>query len=354
MKVALLISGGVDSSVALKLLKKEGHDITAFYLKIWIEDEIFSVGDCPWEEDIKYAQKVCDDENIPLEIIPLQREYLDKIVSYTINEIENGRTPNPDVLCNERIKFGAFLDYIDGSFDKIATGHYADIEEINGIYHLKRNPDPVKDQTYFLSSLKQNQLKRVIFPIGKYNKSEVRKIAETMSLPNMHRKDSQGLCFLGKIKFNEFIKSNIGIKQGNIVDIDTGRILGKHNGFYYHTIGQRHGLNLSGGPWYVTGKDTKENIIYVCNKEKFDEQFKDKFLVNNFNWIPTKPDKNSFLIKIRHGEKFYNGTLDYIEKDKGKIKITEKDQGIAPGQFAVFYDDKYCLGSAVISLSTSS
>jgi len=349
MKVAVLLSGGVDSSVALKLLKNQGHELKAFYLKIWLEDELSFLGSCPWEEDLKFVEEVCETENIPLEIVSLQKEYFDQIVSYTIGEIKVGRTPNPDVLCNQRIKFGVFYDRFKGDFDKIATGHYADIEEIDGKFYLKRNPDKVKDQTYFLSSLSQEQLSKVTFPIAQLLKKEVRVLAENFKLPNMNRKDSQGLCFLGKIKFREFIKSNLGIKKGDIIDIDTGKKLGEHEGFYYYTIGQRHGLDLSGGPWFVVKKDTEKNIIYISNQEFIEDKAKDEFVVTNLNWIPEKPNKTNFLVKLRHGENFYNGTLEYLDKNKAKLKIDGKDTGAAPGQFAVFYDDKYCLGSGIIS-----
>ena len=262
-KVAVLISGGVDSSVALKLLKEQGYNITAFYLKIWLEDELSFLGSCPWEEDLFYIKQICEKENIPLKIVPFQKEYWDEVVKYTISEIKAGRTPNPDILCNKRIKFGAFLNKFGNDFDKVATGHYAQVEEINGTFHLKRSPDPVKDQTYFLSHLNQDQLKKAIFPIGHLKKSEVRALAEKFDLPNKNRKDSQGICFLGKIKFNDFIKHHLGETVGDIIEFETGKKLGEHNGFWYHTIGQRQGLKLSGGPWYVVAKDPEKNIVFI-------------------------------------------------------------------------------------------
>jgi tRNA-5-taurinomethyluridine 2-sulfurtransferase len=349
MKIAVLLSGGVDSSVALKLLKTEGHDITAFYLKIWMEDDVFSTAECPWEEDIRVANKICEKEKIPLEVMPLQREYLDRIVSYTINEVKNGRTPNPDVLCNERIKYGAFLEIIDSSYEKIASGHYAGVEEKDGKFYLLRNPDPIKDQTYFLSSLKQDQLKRAIYPLAKYNKEQVRKIAKGFNLPNQNRKDSQGLCFLGKIKFREFINSHLGEKKGDIINFDTGQKIGEHGGFYYYTIGQRHGLDLSGGPWYVVKKDGKNNIIYISNQENYLKIARCSFKVDNFNWIPEMPHLENIKVKIRHGENLYQAKINFTSKNSALIEIDSPDQGIASGQFAVFYNDKYCLGSAIIS-----
>src|SRR3990170_4498920 len=195
MKIAVLLSGGVDSSVALRLLQKEGHDLTAFYLKIWLQDEFSFLGDCPWEEDLEYARGVCDQAEVTLEVLPLQDEYWEHVVSYTISEIKEGRTPNPDIFCNKLIKFGQFYDKIDSSFEKVASGHYANVI-FNGDskkYFLTQSPDPVKDQTYFLAYLTQQQLSRALFPIGEYDKKQIRKLAEEFKLPNKNRKDSQGI-----------------------------------------------------------------------------------------------------------------------------------------------------------------
>ncbi|RMH76022.1 MAG: tRNA 2-thiouridine(34) synthase MnmA, partial [Calditrichaeota bacterium] len=266
MKVAMLLSGGVDSSVALRLLKDEGHDITAFYLKIWLQEEFTTLGDCPWEEDLKYARAVCHQLDVPLQVVPLQTEYWNTVIQYTIDEIRAGRTPNPDMLCNNWIKFGKFYDKIDSSFEKVASGHYARVTFENGTYVLRRSPDPVKDQTYFLAYLDQTQLSRVLFPIGKYTKQEVRELARQFGLPTQNRRDSQGLCFLGQIKFSEFIRMHLGVQKGDIVNIDTGEKLGEHDGYYYYTIGQRQGLGLSGGPWYVVKKDVANNIVYVSRR----------------------------------------------------------------------------------------
>ncbi|MYF18701.1 MAG: tRNA 2-thiouridine(34) synthase MnmA, partial [Gemmatimonadetes bacterium] len=164
MKIAALISGGVDSSVALNILKNEGHDLTAFYLKVWLEDELAFLGECPWEADLKFVRAVCDQLHVPLEVISLQSEYLERVVSYALDELHAGRTPSPDIFCNQRIKFGAFFDHIDSSYEKVATGHYAQIAQSNGTYHLKRAPDPIKDQTYFLSGMYQSQVARALFP----------------------------------------------------------------------------------------------------------------------------------------------------------------------------------------------
>lgn len=181
MKVAVLLSGGVDSSVALRLLKDEGYDVTAFYLKIWLQDEFSFLGDCPWEEDLNFATAVCKQASVPLEILPLQTEYWENVVSYTISEIKEGRTPNPDMFCNRLIKFGEFYKKIDSSYEKVASGHYARVEKLSDKYLLKTSPDPVKDQTYFLAYLTQSQLSRALFPIGKYTKKQVRELAKNIS-----------------------------------------------------------------------------------------------------------------------------------------------------------------------------
>ncbi|HEY6906824.1 MAG TPA: tRNA 2-thiouridine(34) synthase MnmA [Ignavibacteriaceae bacterium] len=350
MKIAVLLSGGVDSSVALKLLKDEGHDLTAYYLKIWLQDEFSFLGECPWEEDLEYARGVCKQLNVPLEILPLQNEYWDTVVSYTLTEIKEGRTPNPDIFCNSLIKFGQFYGKIDSSFEKVASGHYAKVEEENGKFILKRSPDPVKDQTYFLAYLTRQQLSRALFPIGSHTKSEIRDLAERFNLPNKSRKDSQGICFLGQIKFAEFIKHHLGEKKGNIIDIASGKAMGVHNGYYYYTIGQRSGLGLGGGPWYVVKKDIGENIIFISH-ENTSVMERLQFEVGKFNWINEAPEPGKkYKVKIRHGTNFYECRLDYTGENKASVTIDKPDRGIAPGQFAVFYDDEICMGGGVILL----
>jgi tRNA (5-methylaminomethyl-2-thiouridylate)-methyltransferase len=347
MKIAVLLSGGVDSSVALRLLQDEGHDVTAFYLKIWLQDEFSFLGDCPWEEDLEFARAVCKQANVPLETINMQTEYWDSVVSYTISEVKEGRTPNPDIFCNRLIKFGQFIHKIDSSFEKVASGHYSKIDYINEKYILKTSPDPVKDQTYFLAYLTQQQLSRASFPIGAYKKKQIRELAKKYDLPNMSRKDSQGICFLGQIKFNDFIKHHLGEIEGDIIDIDSNKALGKHKGYYFYTIGQRSGLGLGGGPWYVIKKDIEKNIIYI-SKGNISNNARSEFIVGKFNWISDeKPLDGNYRVKIRHGENFYNCNM--VSNDNTAfIKLDKEDRGIAPGQFAVFYKDDICLGASVI------
>ncbi|PIO00567.1 tRNA 2-thiouridine(34) synthase MnmA [archaeon CG10_big_fil_rev_8_21_14_0_10_43_11] len=349
MKIACLVSGGVDSSVALALLQQQGHDVHAFYLKIWLEDELSYLGNCPWEEDLEYVQKTCKQLRVPFTIINLQKEYFDTVVSYTLKEVKQGRTPNPDMLCNARIKFDAFLKRIDTTYKKVATGHYAGIEEKEGLFYLKQNPDPVKDQTYFLAHLSQTQLARIVFPLANLTKKEVRRIAHELDLPSKNRKDSQGICFLGKIRYTDFLKHYFGEKKGNIIDAKTNTVLGTHKGYWNFTRGQRKGLRLGGGPWYVVYKNPRTNEVFVTNGyDSFSKERKEAMLAN-LNWIPQKPENLSNLkVKIRHGPVFYQSKLSQ-EHDTYTLTISAKDQGLAPGQFIVFYHEKYCYGCGVIT-----
>lgn len=350
MKIAVLLSGGVDSSVALRLLQDQGHDVTAFYLKIWLEDELTYLGSCPWEEDLQYVDAVCKQAGVPYQVIPLQREYWDNVVAYTIAEVKAGRTPSPDIFCNQRIKFGSFFSKIDESYEKIATGHYATVEQQGSEFILKRAKDPVKDQTYFLSHLNQAQLSRLIFPLGPLYKSEVRDLARHYNLPNQARKDSQGICFLGKIAFSDFVKHHLGIRQGDLIEYETGTVVGQHEGYWYYTIGQRKGLGLSGGPWFVVRKDIEKNIVYISRNYYSDDKIRNTCKVATIHWISGRPtDKRALQVKVRHGEKMYAATLQLSDPQTGVMTIDDNDQGLAPGQFAVFYDADMCLGSGVIT-----
>lgn len=354
MNIAMLISGGVDSSVSLRLLQDAGHTVHAFYLKIWLEDELSFLGECPWEDDLKFVLAVCKQANVPLTVVPFQKEYWERVVSYTIAEVKAGRTPNPDVLCNSQIKFGAFYEYISSQekfyFDRIATGHYAQIEEQDGQTFLKMSPDPIKDQTYFLSQLSQEQVAKAIFPIGHLQKEDVRKLAEKYALPNALRKDSQGICFLGQIAFDKFLEFHLGKKEGDIIDLKTGEKIGTHDGFWFYTIGQRRGIKLSGGPWYVVKKDIEKNLIYVSNQYRSEEMFRDMFEVGGLSWISgVAPVKKELSVKLRHGEKMYACEITFLENGNMSVRLMdEEDKGISPGQFAVFYDGEYCLGGGVI------
>jgi len=348
MNSAMLISGGVDSSVALHLLKQQGHTITAFYLKIWLEDELSFLGSCPWEDDLAMVRAVCAQAGIPLEVISFQREYWDRVVAYTIDQVRAGYTPNPDMLCNQQVKFGAFYERFGESFDFIATGHYAQVTRHQKEVLLQRSPDAIKDQTYFLAYLNQAQIARALFPIGHLQKNEVRVLADQFDLPNKARKDSQGICFLGKLKFNDFIKHHLGEVSGHIVEYETGAILGSHRGFWFHTIGQRQGLGLAGGPWYVVQKNVHDNIVFVSRLYHAQDKVRDTFMVGACNWINGLPTNSVLDVKIRHGQHLYTAHINYAPDGSVMVQLPQNDQGIAPGQFAVFYDGITCLGGGVI------
>jgi len=350
-EIACLLSGGVDSSVALWSLKEQGHDrIRAYYLKIWLEDELSYLGSCPWEEDLGYARAVCEGAGVPLEVVPLQREYYDRVVSYTVEELKRGRTPSPDIFCNERIKFGAFFDAVEERVDRVASGHYAILEEgDNEKVWLRRSPDPVKDQSYFLFHLRQEQLRRILFPIGSMDKREVRRRAQELDLPNKHRPDSQGICFLGKIRYPEFVRYYLGEKTGDIVERDSGRRLGTHQGSWFFTIGQRQGLGLGNGPWYVVDKSFEENIVYVSHADSVDQQARSSLTIGELTWLTEEPQQEEFLVKLRHGPQLNRVRARRLEAGtKMELTLAEADRGVAPGQFAVLYDGEYCLGGGTI------
>jgi len=349
MNIAALISGGVDSSVVVHLLKEQGYNPALFYLKISNGED-----DCSWQDDIVLCQLAAKKYGCKLEIIDLNKEYWDTVIAYMIESVRLGRTPNPDVMCNKYIKFGYFEKIKGNEFDKIATGHYATTTEIDGKIYLSTAKDPIKDQTDFLAQINYLQVSKLMFPIGHLMKSEVREIAEKSGLSTAHRKDSQGICFLGKVNYNEFIERYLGRKEGKIIELETGKIIGKHNGFWFHTIGQRKGLGLSGGPWFVVKKDVDENIVYVSNGYDPETQYGNIINLNAFHFITENPWGNfegekDITFKIRHTPEFTNGKLTKIG-DIYRITAEKKQQGIASGQFGVIYDEKshLCFGSGEI------
>jgi tRNA-5-taurinomethyluridine 2-sulfurtransferase len=350
-KTAVLVSGGVDSAVALHMLAQSGRSVTAFYIKIWLEDELAHLGtSCPWEEDLAYVRAVCEQLKVPLEVISLQKEYWDEVVTYTIAEIKAGRTPNPDVLCNSRIKFGAFLKHIGSEYERIASGHYAQIVRNNGIEELQIAPDPIKDQTYFLSHLSPQQLSRLEFPIGHLTKPQVRNYAHHYDLPNKNRKDSQGICFLGSFKFRDFVAHHVGKKRGVLIEWETKSIVGEHDGFWFYTIGQRQGLGLGGGPWYVVHKDPSTNTVFISKEYFSADKIRDSFTIRVTSWLATPPVNGEVLrVKLRHGQHYHTAQIEH-QGNSLLVRLHERDQGIAAGQFAAFYRGVTCIGSGVIEL----
>ena len=353
MKIATLLSGGVDSSVVVHLLNEAGYDQTLFYIKIGMDDD--ELLHCTSEEDIEMASLIARKYGCKLEVIDLHKDYWENVVAYTIDKVKQGLTPNPDVMCNKLIKFGVFEQRVGKYFDKTATGHYASTTEIDGKTYLSTAKDPLKDQTDFLAQIDALQISKLMFPVGNFMKGEVRSIAEKAGLPSAKRQDSQGICFLGKVNYNDFIKRYLGEKSGPIVEFETGKILGKHNGYWFHTVGQRKGLGLSGGPWYVIKKDVSANIVYVSKGFEVETQYGNEFVMRDFHFITDNPwgdveNEIDVNFKIRHTPEFTSGKL-LQRGDSFRIVSSQKLQGIAPGQFGVIYDkhSMICIGSGEIT-----
>ena len=338
MNVAALVSGGVDSSVVVHLLKEQGITPDIFYIRIGMEDEEGYIS-CPAEEDIEITQWIARRYGCRFEEVDLHREYWDRVVSYTIDSVRRGLTPNPDVMCNRLNKFGAFDDLRGHAYDRLATGHYARTEPLEGRTFLATALDPVKDQTDFLSQLEYRQIERLMFPIGHLMKSDVRTIAARAALPSATRKDSQGICFLGKINYNDFIKRYLGEREGDIVELETGRVLGKHRGYWFHTIGQRKGLYLGGGPWFVVRKDIEENVLYVSQGYDPEAQYGRSIPLAGFRWLGGfNPGGSDIKFKIRHTPEFHPGRLAVGPDGSALIESEDRIQGIAAGQYATIYD----------------
>lgn len=354
MKIAVLISGGVDSAVAVYRLLEQGHDLHLFYIRIGLDTD---EGDCSAEEDIEMCSFIAAKFNLPFEVVSLHKEYWENVMEYALTTVREGLTPNPDIMCNRMIKFGFFEQRWGHVFDKTATGHYATtVTGDDGLVYLGTGVDKVKDQTDFLARITYSQLEHLIFPVGELPKSRVREIAIETGMPNALRRDSQGICFLGNINYNDFIKRHLGTRPGPIVEIETGRKLGEHQGFWFHTIGQRKGLGLSGGPWYVVRKNVHDNVIYVSKGRDTELQYGRLLHLDEMHWITRNPwpdDCNNVEItfKNRHTPDFFSAKLTSLGEREYVIESQQKIQGIAPGQFAVVYDKEshICLGSGIIT-----
>lgn len=351
--VVVGMSGGVDSSVSALLLKNQGYDVIGLYMKNWEEKD--ENGVCTSQQDYDDVCKVCNKLNIPYFSVNFAKEYQERVFSYFLESYKNGRTPNPDVLCNREIKFGPFLEkaLLLGA-DFIATGHYCRIEEKNGLYYLKKAVDKNKDQTYFLNQLSQEQLSKVIFPIGDITKPEVREIAKQNNLVTASKKDSTGICFIGERNFRQFLKNYLPSQSGDIKTPD-GKIVGKHEGLMYYTLGQRRGLGIGGvkdgdgKAWFVYKKDLKTNTLYVTQGEE-DVLFSSALITKGFNWIPQKPKETKFdcFAKFRYRQPDQKVCVEILENDV-KITFYNKQRAITAGQYAVLYDEnENCLGGGEI------
>lgn len=342
-KILVGLSGGVDSAVVLYLLKKQGYDVQAAYMKCFSES-VNIKGECPWKEDRLMAYRVATHLDVPIQTLDFEKEYHQHVVDYIFDSYQAGLTPNPDILCNNEIKFKLFLNKAKQlGFDKIATGHYAQIKEDKNGFHLLRGKDPNKDQSYFLSGLTQKQLSYAMFPIGNIIKPKVRKIAKTAKLPNADRKDSQGICFIGKVDLKTFLQQKIKPKTGDIIDT-AGKILGKHQGVWYYTIGQRKGLDIGGsGPWYVVSKDIQNNKLIVGHVDD-EKLYNQTVQFSDFHWLSQEhklPFKAKAQIRYRQPEE--NITL-YPEKAEFK----NPQKGIASGQILAIYKKDELIASANI------
>lgn len=353
LKIAALVSGGVDSSVMLHLLKEQGHEPVIFYIQIGMkEDEHYM--DCSSEEDIELTTWLAKYYGLKMEVVPLHKEYWDNVMDYALDAVRKGLTPNPDVMCNRLIKFGEFEKYWGKDFDKISTGHYANTLIADGKTWLATAKDPIKDQTDFLAQITYPQVSKLLFPVGNLLKSEVRAIAQQVNMPSAHRRDSQGICFLGKVNYVDFLRKYIGEKEGKIIELETGKILGRHKGYWFHTIGQRKGLNLGGGPWFVVEKDSPENIVYVSNGYDPESQYSSTINLTNMHFISDDPfvaelKQLDITFKIRHTPDFTKGILVKNENNY-TLYSSIPVSGVAAGQFGVIYDktSTICYGSGVI------
>ena len=364
MKILVGLSGGVDSAIAAYLLKKQGHDVSGCFMRNWdalangdyLGNPTINNDQCPQEADYDDAVKTAKKLDIPLLRIDFVKEYWDEVFTYLIREYENGRTPNPDIFCNKYIKFDAFLKFaLDNSFDMIAMGHYAKRIDKDGVAYLCKSYDQNKDQTYFLNQISQEQLSYALFPLGDIDKTEVRKIANDLGLEIANKKDSTGVCFIGERHFKEFLKNYIPAKKGNIVDIETKRVIGTHDGVMYYTIGQRKGLGIGGisgeeaKGWFVVKKDVKNNILYVASGDENEYLFSDKCIVKSLNFISIKPTEGAHInAKFRYRQEDKPVIINYVDDDTIELVFDKPYKAVTPGQAAVLYDGDICLGGGLI------
>lgn len=349
-KIAVLLSGGVDSSVAVYELVRLGLHPDCFYIKIGPEEH--EEWDCASEEDMEMATAVAARYGCRLEVVDCHREYWERVTRYTMDKVKAGFTPNPDVMCNRLIKFGAFHEKAGRGYDLIATGHYAQTEtDDGGRKWLTTSPDPVKDQTDFLAQIYDWQLRKALFPIGHYMKDEVRRIAEREHLVNARRKDSQGICFLGRINYNDYLRRYLGECPGDVLELETGRLIGRHRGLWFHTIGQRHGLGFGGGPWYAVRKDMAANVLYVSHGYEPVTAYRRDFRIRDFHFLTATVDMCRVTFKIRHTPEFHHAILEPAGTGEYIVHAGDMIQGVAPGQFCVVYDEQHhrCFGSGEIA-----
>jgi tRNA-specific 2-thiouridylase len=342
-KVFVGLSGGVDSSVTAALLKKQGYDVTGVYMKNWSKD--LPGFPCPWKEDYQDAKRVAVQLGIPFEMFDFETAYFDRVVQYMLDGFKAGITPNPDIMCNQEIKFKLFLETaLERGADLIATGHYAKTE--NG--RLLQAKDANKDQTYFLYRVTKKALEKTLFPLADYTKPEVRKLAEEFGLVTATKKESMGICFVGKVGIKDFLKQYVTSTTGGIID-QNGATVGEHEGAIFYTIGQRHGLQVGGGlPFYVIGKDMAKNEVYVTTDLQDDRLWKREIELTSAHWINDEPSGN-ILVRTRHRAPLINVEIT-TKRENGNwlLSLKEDIRAVTPGQSAVLYANNECLGGGIV------
>ena len=345
MKVYVGMSGGVDSSLSAALLVEKGYDVVGVYMKNWTED--LPGMQCPWANDLADAKRVAVKLNIPFKVFDFQTEYKRLVVDYMIQEYSLGRTPNPDIMCNQEIKFGMFLKaaLADGA-DMIATGHYARTDNKN----LLRAVNEAKDQTYFLYRVTGEAIEKTMFPIGDFsNKDEVRAEAAKRNLSTATKRDSQGICFVGSVGIREFLSQYVKTKPGDIIDNESGKVLGHHDGAIFYTFGQRHGLNIGGGlPYYVVGKDMAKNQVYVSQNIRDEAMWRTRLELINLHWINSQPPTGdeTLYARLRH-----RGELRLCSLHGSQLMLMQPERAVAAGQSAVLYRGQECIGGGIIAMT---
>jgi tRNA-uridine 2-sulfurtransferase len=349
------MSGGVDSSVTALLLLEQGHQVTGLFMKNWEEDD--GTEQCTAMEDLADAQQVCDKLGIELKTVNFAAEYWDDVFEVFLTEFQAGRTPNPDILCNKYVKFRAFLDYAikDLGADYIATGHYGRVSEKDGEYFLLKGLDPDKEQSYFLYTLKQHELAHTLFPIGHLHKKEIRRLAQQAGFDNCRKKDSTGICFIGERKFKEFLQRYLPTQPGEMRSPE-GRLIGKHQGLMYYTLGQRQGLGIGGvkdapdEPWYVLDKDLENNVLIVGQGHDHPLMLHNTLEASRLDWCNNKPltETVECTAKTRYRQTDQPCRVDPLGEDRCQVFFDEPQRAITPGQSVVFYQGEICLGGGII------
>jgi len=343
-RVYVGMSGGVDSSVTAALLQAQGHEVVGVYMKNWTQD--LPGMKCPWADDLADAKRVAVQLGIDFKVFDFQEEYRQRVVDYMIREYQTGRTPNPDIMCNQEIKFKLFLEtaLADGA-EMIATGHYARVRDGQLLMGMDRN----KDQTYFLYRVTEDALRHTLFPIGEFTKPEVRQKAEEFGLVTAQKKDSQGICFVGEVGIKDFLQQYVTAERGAIIDKKTGQTLGEHDGAIFYTIGQRHGLGIGGGlPYYVVGKDMAKNIVYVSNNLNDETLWQTELKIGHLHWINDTPQEGQeYQIRVRYRAGLIPGTLA-LQGQQAALRLGERERAITPGQSAVIYDGDRAVGGGIV------